>query len=219
MSEGKNHFIEKIYTVWGIILILWSLYRWQVRLPEWIDELLIKPLLFVLPVILFVYLYEKKPLTSLGLSFTAFVRDLYIGFGFGVLFAVEGIAANLIKHGTISLAPVITITPVILLIYMLVSLAGAFCEEILIRGFFYTRLRESYQNKIKALFMSTVMYFFLLIPIIFTRLSLTIPTLLVFLITNIIISVANTYLFEETKSITAPTLVHAFWNLTVLLYL
>ena len=60
--------VQKAFNVWGIILILWSLYRvYGPRLPETIDELIMKPLIFLSPVIL-VLGQEKKPLMSGGSS-------------------------------------------------------------------------------------------------------------------------------------------------------
>ncbi len=46
--------ISNIYRLWGWVLLIWSLYRYFLKFPEWVDELIFKPVVFVLPVIWFV---------------------------------------------------------------------------------------------------------------------------------------------------------------------
>jgi membrane protease YdiL (CAAX protease family) len=147
------------------------------------------------------------------------VRDLYLALGFGILFTIVGILANLLKHGSINLNPIVPVTGVSLIVTLILSLATSFSEELLVRGFFFTRLKEGYQSQLKALITSTLMYLFLLVPIIFTRLRLAPDALALILVTNIMLSVANTMIFSETKSLTMPILIHAFWNMAVALYL
>jgi membrane protease YdiL (CAAX protease family) len=217
---NKNtRLLERTYTIWGLALIFWSLYRAFVRLPEPIDEFVAKPLIFLVPAITYVLFVEKRPLSSIGLRFGKFTRDIYLGLGFGAIFAIEGIAANIVKHGVVSVMPAITVDSPTLLLFLALSVATAFTEEVLVRGFLYTHLKEGYGSEIKALVVATLMYFMLLIPILFTRLHLTDMTLAMFLGTNLILSLANTMIFNETKTLTVPILIHVFWNMAVLLYM
>jgi len=218
MSIPRSN-LERIYTIWGIILILWSIYRAFFNLSEAADEFIVKPLIFLTPVFISVLGFEKETLVSIGLTAGKFVRDIYLGVGFGALFAIEGLVTNMVKHGTISLAPAIAVDLPTLSAYLLLSFATAISEEILIRGFFYTRLKAEYKSEFKALVISTLMYLFILVPVVFTRLHLTGVTLAIFIMTNLILSFANTMIFNETKTITVPVLIHVFWNLAVFLYL
>lgn len=218
MNKQTNE-IPKIYMLWGVILIVWALYRGFMQLPEWVDELIVKPLVFVVPVLIFVRFYEKREIGSVGLKSGKFIRDFYIGIGIGALFIFQAIIANAVKHGGISIAPAISVTMPVLLTYLGFSLSTAFCEELLVRGFLFSRLNEQYKNQIKGMVVSTLMYFSLLVPIVFTQLSLDTTTLLVFIMTNLILSFANTMIYSETKTLTIPILVHTFWNMAVLLYL
>ena len=210
--------VQKAFNVWGIILILWSLYRvYGPRLPETIDELIMKPLIFLGPVIL-VLGQEKKPLASVGIARGHFWKDVYMGLGLGLLFIFEGIVTNSLKYGGLRIMPQIPISQLALITTLIVVLATGISEEVLVRGFLYTRLKEGY-GWVKAMLISTAMYFMLLVPYIFVISKLNGITLFVFVLTTVMISFVNTMIFNETKTITVPVLVHAFWNMAVVLYL
>lgn len=219
MDPARVAYIEKIYAIWGGILLIWALYRHFFMLPETVDEFIVKPIVFLGPVLFFVLYKEKRPLSSIGIHANKFVRDLYLAMGFGLLFTVIGIVTNFFKYGSINLNPIVPITGATLLVTLILSLATAFTEEVLIRGFFYTRLAEGYQSQFKALLSSVLMYLLILVPIIFTRLSLNPQGLMLIIVSNIILSSANTMIFTETKSLIVPILIHAFWNMAVVLYL
>ena len=57
-----------VYHLWGWILLVWSLYRRFLKLPEWADEFIFKPLVFVAPVLWYVRTIEKRKLESIGLT-------------------------------------------------------------------------------------------------------------------------------------------------------
>ncbi|MBI2611125.1 CPBP family intramembrane metalloprotease [Candidatus Gottesmanbacteria bacterium] len=211
---------KQVYILWFVIFIVWSLFRVSFRLPEWVDELLVKPLVFVGPVVWYVYFRERQGIGTLGLSRKNLFHDLYLGIGIGLLFALEGFIANYIKYGNFSFAPILAISGVGLLPFLGLSLATSVSEEILGRGFIYSRLNQEYNNQFKAAFISSVMFLLLHIPILFTQLSLTGPSLIVYLISVFLLGVTNSYLFTlRGNSLVVPILVHLFWNATVALYL
>lgn len=217
--DARQKFLEKVYTLWGTILVIWALYRKFLQYPEAIDELIFKPIFFVLPVFVFVLYYEKRTLATLGLHAKNFVRNVYLGLGVGTLFVIEAIALNTVKYGVFTFSPQVAAAPLVLLGFLAFAISSAFCEELLVRGFFFTRLSEGYQNTFKAAFGSIIMYAFILVPAVLTRLSLDMNTVVVFGLTSIILSVVNTIIFQNSKSLVTPILVHAFWNMVVLLYL
>ncbi len=219
MDGKRNFLLERTYTIWALVLIVWSFYRASFKFPEIVDELIFKPLVFLGPMLIYVLKKEHRVLASIGLQTGKFFRDIYLGIGFGMLFAVEGLIANSVKYGQFTFAPLISVSGVNILIATLLAIVGAFCEELLVRGFLYTRLKENYHDEFKAMLVSTSMYFMLLIPGIFAVSHLVGVPLLIFIMTNIIISMANTMIFNETKTLTVPVLLHAFWNMAVVLYL
>ncbi|MBI3342753.1 CPBP family intramembrane metalloprotease, partial [Candidatus Gottesmanbacteria bacterium] len=92
-------------------------------------------------------------------------------------------------------------------------------EELLNRGFLFTRILEKSKSLPYASILSTVLFVLLHVPILVTTLKLQGMTLVLFFITDFILGLANSLLYYNTRSLLAPILVHVFWNMTVALYL
>lgn len=217
--QASGQRLDPIYQIWGWILLVWSLYRNYLHLPEWVDEFLAKPLVFVVPVFWYVKRIEKRALSSIGLTSNKLFSNIYLGLGFGVLFAVEGIAANAIKYGKLQFNPISVVGQYGVPLLMVLSLATAVSEEILARGFIFNRLYEKSKNLAFASFISTILFVLLHVPILLTTLKYQGMTLILFFLTDFILGMANALLFFNTGSLVAPILVHLFWNMTVALYL
>ncbi len=211
--------LEPVYQLWGWILLTWSLYRYFFKLPEAVDEFVAKPLVFVLPVLWYVLKKEKRNLSSLGLTGKRFFTSLYIGLGFGFVFAIEGIASNVIKYGKIQINPIVALDQYGLGLLLVLSFATAFSEELLNRGFLFNRIMEKTKSLPYAALLSTVLFTLLHVPILVTSLKLHGVTLVLFFVTDFILGLANSMLFFTTGGLLAPILVHIFWNMTVALYL
>lgn len=214
-----THTLEPVYQLWGWILLTWSLYRYFFKLPETIDEFIVKPLVFVVPVLWYVLKKEKRDLTTLGLTTKNLFTSLYVGLGFGFVFALEGLAANAIKYGKIQINPIAAFDQYGLGMLIILSFATAYSEELLNRGFLFSRILEKSKSLPYASILSTVLFVLLHVPILVTTLKLQGMTLVLFFITDFILGMANSLLYYNTKSLLAPILVHVFWNMTVALYL
>ena len=208
--------MKRVLGVWLIIFILWSIYRFLFFFPEWVDELLVKPLVFLGPVF-FLLKKEKKSLSSLGIKNDNFFADLKIGVFLGGVFALEGLLANFLKYGRFSFAPILPLKGGGILFYLFLSLATSFSEEVLGRGFLFARLFKIWASLFKAATFSSILFLFLHLPIAFKNLSSW--TLFIYLLSVFILGIANSLIFNLRKTLVLPILVHAFWNMTVALYL
>jgi membrane protease YdiL (CAAX protease family) len=210
--------ISPIYHLWAWILLVWSVYRYFTRFPEWVDEFIFKPLVFVLPVAWYVVKREKRRLDSVGVTWKNFFPSLYIGIGFGLIFAIEGILAHYIKYKSFAVNPIAAFgTYGFGLIFL--SLATAFSEELLCRGFLFNRILEKTKKIIPSAVTVAILFILLHVPMLLTINKLQGTTLVIFFLTDFILSIANSMLFVTTGSLVAPMLVHLFWNMTVALYL
>lgn len=209
---------EHVYRLWGWILLVWSFYRYFLKLPEWMDEFIFKPLVFVAPVLWYVIVKEKRTLASVGLTGKNFFKSIYIGLGLGMVFAVEGVVAHAIKYGKFDVTPITAFGEYGFFLIVL-SLATAFSEELLTRGFIFNRIYEKSKNLPKAAFIGSILFLLLHVPILVTTTKLQGMTLVLFFLTDFVLAFANSMLFVMTGSLVAPILVHVFWNMTVALYL
>ncbi len=176
-------------------------------------------MVFVLPVLWYVKSREKATLASIGLTGKNLFTSIYIGLGFGFVFALEGLAANAIKYGKIEIVPIAAFEQYGMGMLILLSAATAFSEEVLSRGFVFSRLMKGNKGLMYSAFLSTLMFVVLHIPILAFGLKLQGVALLLFFVTDFILGFANALLLYNTGSLVAPILVHIFWNMTVALYL
>ena len=210
---------DSTYHVWGWVAIVWAFYRYFFRLPEWADEFIFKPLVFVFPVLWYVRAREKAKWASLGITGKGLFTSIYIGLGFGFVFALEGLAANAIKYGKLTIMPIAAFSQYGMITLLLLSVATAVSEEILSRGFVFNRLLKAKKSLPYASVVSTLMFVMLHIPILVLSLKLQGMALILFFITDFVLGLANSLLLYNTGSLVAPILVHIFWNMTVALYL
>lgn len=143
---------------------------------------------------------------------------MYIGLGFGIVFALEGLAAHVIKYGKLDVNPIAAFQQYGFFLIIL-SLATAFSEELLSRGFVFNRIYEKTKNLAYSSVVSSVMFMLLHVPILVTTTKLQGMTLVLFFVTDFVLATANSLLYYNTGSLVAPILVHIFWNMTVALYL
>lgn len=210
--------VTPVIRLWAWILLTWGLYRYFVHVPEWADEFIFKPIVFVLPVLWYVINKEKETIASVGLTMRNFFNSVYIGLGFGLIFALEGLATHAIKYGKLDVTPIAAFQQYGFSLIVL-SFATAFSEELLSRGFVFNRLYEKSKNLPYAAILSSLMFMALHIPILVTSNKLTGMTLVLFFVTDFVLALANSLLYYNTGSLVAPILVHVFWNMTVALYL
>lgn len=208
----------RVLLTYFIIFFSWAVYRYFYRFSEPIDELIVKPLVFVLPVLWFVWQYEQGKWERLGLKVGRLFRDLYFGIGLGMILAAEGVIFNYFKYGEVNFQPVLPVGNFGLAGFLGLSVATAVSEEILGRGFLYGQLRY-YLADGRAVLVSSVLFLLLHLPIVLFILHLTGVSLLIYLVSVFVLSVANCVLLQFSGSLLAPILVHIFWNATVGLYL
>ena len=210
--------VQNVFRLWAWILLAWSLYRYFFKLPEWADEFIFKPLVFVAPVVWYVRSKEKLSLETIGLTTRNFFNSVYIGLGFGIVFAIEGMVTHAMKYGKLDVNPIAAFQQYGFFLLVL-SLATAFSEEVLSRGFVFNRILEKTKSLPYASLISSVMFMALHVPILVTSTKLTGMTLILFFVTDFVLAMANSLLYYNTGSLVAPILVHIFWNMTVALYL
>ncbi|MEK9179379.1 MAG: hypothetical protein AAB893_02835, partial [Patescibacteria group bacterium] len=52
--------IERMLTIWGIIVIIWSFFRAYLQPPVWFSEFIAKPMVFLLPILFYIKRFEPK---------------------------------------------------------------------------------------------------------------------------------------------------------------
>lgn len=208
---------QRALNLWAVILIVWAIYRTYLKMPEWFDEFIAKPLVFVVPVIYYIRKIDKKSvLESLNIHLKPklILRDLLNSLVIGGVFlltAFLGFYLREKKFIVLSNFPGLSRFTLILI----TALATGITEEILSRGFVLKKLYEESKNVYSATFFSSILFFFLHVPILFANPKINGNMLLMFLTTDLLLSMINGLIFIQKKSLTAPILIHAFYNIII----
>ena len=220
MTEKKGiSSTHKALNLWAVILIVWSIYRTYFKLPEWFDEFFAKPVVFVLPVLIYIRSSEKKEILSslfINKNVKNFVSEFFISFGVGLILlftALFSIYLRFQKVGIFGHFPSINQFGLI----VLTALATGITEEILSRGFILKRLYEESKNAYSSSFFASILFFFLHVPILFANNRINGSMLLMFMATDLLLSMVNGLIMIQRKSLTVPILIHTFYNIVVAL--
>ncbi len=208
---------QRALNLWAVILIVWSVYRTYFKMPVWFDEFIAKPLVFVLPVIYYIKNSDRKPiLQSLYIDFKAstVIKDLLSSFVIGGVLLLTAFLAVYVKNQEITF---FTHFPGLnqLSLILTTALATGITEEILSRGFVLKKLYEESKNIYSSVFFSSILFFFLHVPILFANTKITGSMLLMFMTTDLLLSMINGLIFLQRKSLTVPILIHAFYNIII----
>ena len=210
--------LQKSLNLWALILIIWSIYRAKFHLPEWFDEFLAKPAVFILPVYLYIKNIEKKDfLSRVSLNKNNLKRDIFLSLFIGFLLIGASLVSNFLKRGFFTIPSYLT-NPYTFFYTLIILLITALSEEILSRGFILKRLYEDSQNIYSSSFFASILFFSLHIPIFFTNPTVSRNLLLLLMSTNLILSLVNSFIFLDRKSLIVPILIHAFYNLAIIFY-
>ena len=212
---------QKVLNLWAVILIIWSIYRTYFKLPEWFDEFIAKPAVFVLPVLFYIKSVEKKEILSslfINKNFKNFVKEFFISFGVGLTLLLTALLSVYLRFKKVDLFSHFPEFNQFGLI-VLTALATGITEEILSRGFVLKRLYEESKNAYSSTFFASILFFFLHVPILFASNKINGNMLLVFMVTDLLLSMVTGLIMIQRKSLTVPILIHAFYNIVVALSL
>lgn len=208
---------QRALNLWAVILIVWAVYRTYFKMPEWFDEFIAKPFVFVLPVFYYIKNIDKESvLTSLYIHLKpkVILKDLLNSLVIGGVFLLAAILAFYLRDNKFIL---ITNFPGInkFIVIAITAFATGITEEILSRGFVLKKLYEESKNVYSSTFFSSILFFFLHVPILFSNPKISGNMLLMFMTTDLLLSMINGLIFIQRKSLTAPILIHAFYNIII----
>ena len=209
--KQKTSPTQRALNAWAIILIIWAVYRakFQTTLPIWFDEFVAKPAVFIFPVYYYITRFEKKNfLNNIGLHKGITHIDVIISLFLTVVF----IGTMYIVRGAVDLpfTPISTLTYIIL-----ISLATSLSEQILSTGFILHRLYDDSKNIFTAPFFSSVLFFFLHIPILFTDERIVGYLLLKVMVTDLLLSLSISFMYVARRNLLYPIIIHTFYNMSI----
>ena len=199
------------------ILVIWGLYRYAFHFSIWIDEFLIKPFIYLIPTVYIVRILERKSLSSIGLLRKNLIKNILIGIVLGIFISAEAILTKNIKSGHSVFNPDNLPVLSILGVYLL-SFATGFTEEVVFRGYILTRFEETFKNGFISIALSSLLFVIVHFPLIIFVLKYSLSDLINYSVLILILGILNGLMFKQTKTLTAPTIIHSFWNFSAVMF-
>lgn len=215
--------MKLIWRLFLPVIVIWSVYRIFFNFPETVDEFIVKPLIFIL-LPLYLARYHTIPGFAKNRRVPGFenkrgiFEDLITGVAMAFVFAFGALIINKLKYGVFLIIPILPLVGWGSLVYLLLSIATSISEEVLGRGFFFNGLKKKSTIFLPAV-MSSLMVLSIHLPVVVTKRQYNPQTLLVYLCSIFLLSMTNTYIYKFRGNLVLPVLIHAFWNMTVAVYL
>ena len=208
---------KHVFALFSFIFIFWAFYRYLPEPPVWVSELILKPLVWLLPTYWLVRKIEKQPLNSIGITKKNLLPAFYWGIGLGLVFILEGLLTNILAFRGIQLKAA-EFNLLNFLVAMVLSLATAVSEEIVFRGYIFNRFRQIWQKEWGANFLTSLLFVLIYLPVGIFVLGYTPWLMLVYLIFVFIFSLASGFVFGRTDNVLASILLHLFWSWPAILF-
>ena len=207
--------VRHVTLLFAYLLIVWGFYRLLFQVPEPFDELLVKPVVWLVPVLIFLK-KEKLGLNSIGITNKNLFPAIYFSLVLGALFAFEGFFINYFKYkGSLFSA---NIGEYDLYFALLLSVITGISEELTFRGYFYTRLVNILKNEWKATLITSAGWTMIHLPIALFDWKLDLSALSIYLLLIFIFGFGASFIYARTRNVIAPILLHVMWAWPILLF-
>lgn len=208
--------IIKDVTIYSTYLVLiWAFYRFLFQLPVSVEELIIKPLVWLLPLFYFLK-KEDSRVSSLGFAFKNLFSAIYLSIGLGAIFVLEGVITNFLKYGHFNFGANIGPTPLLASLGM--SFATAFSEEASFRGFIFNRLSSALKSEWTANAIQTVIWTAIHVPIAFFVWNLGVSAGVLYLALTAVFGLGSAFIFARTGNVWGSIFLHVLWEWPIILF-
>ncbi len=215
IDSSKETQIKNLTVYAAYLLIFWGLYRLLIKLPEEVEELVIKPVLWLLP-IGYILKKEKANLASVGLTLQNLFPSVYFVLGLGAIFVIEAVIINYIKHGGMNFGA--NLGGNTFLVSLGLSFATAISEEISFRGYLFNRLWKITENEWLANGISTAVWVLIHIPVTIFIWKFTFSATIIYLFITALFGMGSAFIFARTGNVFSSTVLHVLWEWPIILF-
>ncbi|OGM21775.1 hypothetical protein A2714_04375 [Candidatus Woesebacteria bacterium RIFCSPHIGHO2_01_FULL_38_9] len=215
MKLGKEVAIKHSTILVAYLLIVWGFYRMLIKLPEEVEELLIKPILWLTPVI-YLLKKEKAGIASLGITLKNLFPAVYVSLALGALFAIEGVIINFVRYKGVDFSANLGQTSFLLALG--ISFATAVSEEITFRGYLFNRVWQVMGKEWPANLLTSFVWALIHIPVAIFWWELDLAGTSTLLLLTTIFGIGSAFVFARTKNILSSILLHVLWSWPIILF-
>ncbi len=208
-------YLKHALVYYSYLLVIWGFYRLLFQAPAPLEELVVKPIIWLVPLYVLVK-REKASLASIGVVFNNLFKVVYFVLSLGFVFSLFALLVNYLKYGGLNFAA--NIGEVTFLGAMGLSFITAVSEEITFRGYLLNRLMSAVKNEWTANIVISIGWTLIHLPVAVLDWRLGMASLVVYAIVVFLFSIGTTFVFLRTKNIIAPILLHVLWQWPIILF-
>jgi len=201
----------------GYLLITWGVYRLCFDFPEVFEEILIKPVVWLLPVF---YLIKKEKLgfRSLGFVKKNLFPSFYLALALGVGFAFEGLLINVLKYQGVNFTVDLGLPYKSFIAAFFLSLVTAITEETTFRGYLFNRVWKGTGDEVTANLITSFVWALIHIPMALLWWKIGIFQSIGYFFLIMIFGMGSSFVFARTGNIASSILLHVFWEWPIILF-
>lgn len=211
----NTQFIKHVTILATYILVVWGFYRFLFKLPDELEEVVLKPLVWLIP-IYFLVSREKLGISSLGVTTKKLFPSVYLALALGMVFAVEGLVINIVKYGGLDFSA--NLGAHNLWASLGISFATAISEELAFRGYIFNRLWTVLKKEWLANVITSVVWGIIHIPVAIFAWNLNLSGAIGYLILTTIFGIGSAFVFARTKNVASSIFLHVFWEWPIILF-
>jgi len=207
--------LKHVVVLYTFLLLVWGFYRLLFQLPEVLEEFLIKPIIWLGPMF-YLLRKEKLPWVSIGVTNKNLFPTIYLALILGAIFSVEGVIVNYLKYGSVEFYANLGESPFFLIIA--ISLVTAVVEELVFRGFIFSRLWQIIKNEWTANLVTAVAWVLIHLPIAILDWDFNPVNLITYALLVFVYSVGASFVFARTKNVFSAILLNFLWQWPIILF-
>ncbi len=212
----KKEILLKHATIYvTYLLIVWCFYRFLFKFPDNVEELIIKPIVWLVPILILIN-KEKLGLASIGITLKNLFPAIYLSLGLGALFVMEALIINFLKYGGFNFGANVGPGPFTATLGL--SFATAISEEAAFRGYLFSRVAIALKNSWLANILTGIAWTAIHIPIAFFVWNMSLPAGIVYLFITAIFGLGSAFLFARTGNLASSILLHVLWEWPIILF-
>lgn len=201
--------------LFAYLIVVWGFYRLIFKLPDEVEEFIIKPLVWLVPVFYLLYI-EKANLASVGITLTKIAPAVYLSLGLGAVFLIEALILNYFKYKGFSFLA--NVGSASFQATLLTSISTAVTEEITFRGYIFGRLLLSLKNEALANVLTSIGWLLIHVPVVVFVWKLDLASSISYLAVSLLYSLGAGFIYARTKNVISPILLHILWEWPVILF-
>jgi len=206
---------SSVFILFLFIFFVWATYRILFNFGEIIDVVFIKPFLWLVPMYI-VLKKEGRAISSIGVTFKNLFPAIYLSLLLGAVFALEALVVNFTKYDGFNFNKLDGSLP--FLLALILSFVTAVTEELVFRGYIFTRLWEKYNKEWIANLISSILWMSIHIPVVLFLWKLSFVYGVTYLSLVGIFGIGAAFIFAKTGNIFSSIFLHILWQWPIILF-